>query len=108
MQKQYDKKVNLDSIEVQKLSEATVESDKLMKQRSNFNHKDKVSSTEKPLAECMRLIKTPEMEERRKTSTNVDEIFIEKELDSNNPDIETIDGLYDPIKKRHCLKSVRS
>jgi IQ calmodulin-binding motif len=88
--------------EMQKLSEAMVESDKLTKQPSNFNQNDEVNLTEKPSPECMRLTKTPEMEERKKT-TNVDENFIEKELESNDSDMKTTDEVYDSINNETLL-----
>lgn len=86
------KKVNLDSIELQNESDPMLEREKLKKQPKSFDQKDDASSTE--------------MEQVGKTS-NTDSKFIENELNSNDPAMETMDEVCDQIKCKMLLNNVQ-
>ncbi|XP_078159045.1 uncharacterized protein LOC144554573 [Carex rostrata] len=86
------KKVNLDSIEVQNEFDPMLEREKLKKQPKSFDQKDDASSTE--------------IEEVGKTS-NTDSKFIENELNSNDPAMETMDEVCDEIKCKMLLNNVQ-
>lgn len=86
------KKVNLDSIEVQNESDPMLEREKLKKQPKSFDQNDDASSTEI---------------EEVGTTSNTDSKFIENELNSNDPAMETMHEVCDQIKCKMLLNNVQ-